>query len=82
MLTRYHAYGITINKDKFEVAAPSVNFFGYNLSIEVIFAGSEKVTAIKDFPGPTNLTDLRFFMGLVNQLTEFTPDIASTAHPF
>ena len=81
MLTKCRAYGITINKDKFTVAASQVNFCGYILSENGIAANPEKVSAIKDFPTPTNLTDLRSFMGLVNQLAEFSPDIATTAHP-
>lgn len=30
---------------------------------------------------PANITYLRSFMGLVNQLSEFTPDIAAAAQP-
>ena len=81
MLARCRANGITLNREKFVVAAPRVNFCGYQLSDEGISADPEKVTAIRDFPTPTNLTDLRSFMGLVNQLAEFTPDIAATAQP-
>ncbi|XP_066981047.1 uncharacterized protein [Macrobrachium rosenbergii] len=81
MLTRCRKFGITLNKDKFVVAAPTVNFCGYTLSGEGISADQEKVSAIRDFPTPANLTDLRSFMGLVNQLAEFTPDIAATAQP-
>ena len=81
MLNRYHKKGITITRDRFEVAAPGVNFCGYKLSSKGIAADPGKVTAIKDFPNPTNLTDLRSFMGLVNQLTEFTHEIAATAQP-
>ncbi|XP_064077718.1 uncharacterized protein LOC135195391 [Macrobrachium nipponense] len=46
-----------------------------------ISADKQKVSAIKDFPTPANLTDLRSFMGLVNQLAEFTPDISIAAQP-
>ncbi|XP_068230979.1 uncharacterized protein [Palaemon carinicauda] len=81
VLTRCRKFGITLNKDKFVVAAPSVNFCGYTLSGDGISADHQKVSAIKDFPTPANLTDLRSFMGLVNQLAEFTPDISVAAQP-
>ena len=81
MLERCRRYGITLNKDKFIVAASQVKFCGYNLSEEGISADQDKVEAIKDFPTPANLTDLRSFMGLVNQLAEFTPEIATAAQP-
>merc|ERR1712015_470984 len=76
VLMRCRESGITLNKDKFVVAAPSVNFCGYTLSRHGISADQSKVSAIRDFPKPANITDLRSFMGLVNQLSEFTPDIA------
>lgn len=81
VLTRCRQHGITLNKDKFVVAAPSVSFCGYTLSGDGIAADVTKTEAIRDFPTPANLTDLRSFMGLVNQLSEFTPDIAQAAQP-
>lgn len=81
VLTRCREFGITINKDKFEVAAPKVDFCGFTLSMAGIAADQDKVIAIRDFPTPANLTDLRSFMGLVNQLAEFTPEISAAAQP-
>ncbi|XP_063600719.1 uncharacterized protein LOC134776896 [Penaeus indicus] len=68
-----------MNADKFVLAAPEVSFCGYTLSGNGIAAEEEKVRAIAEFPKPANLTDLRSFMGLVNQLAEFTPAIAESA---
>ncbi|XP_064122521.1 uncharacterized protein LOC135226741 [Macrobrachium nipponense] len=81
MLTRCRQYGITLNKEKFTVAAPKVNFCNYVLSSDGIAADPDKVSAIRDFPTPSNVTDVRSFMGLVNQLADFTPDIAAAAQP-
>ncbi|ROT64571.1 hypothetical protein C7M84_017477 [Penaeus vannamei] len=74
-------HSITLNKDKFMVAATNVSFCGYNISPEGIAADPEKVAAIRDYPTPSNITDLRSFMGLVNQLADFSPEIAATAQP-
>ncbi|XP_064077716.1 uncharacterized protein LOC135195389 [Macrobrachium nipponense] len=68
-------------KKKFTVAETRVNFCGFTLSEEGIAADPGRVAALQDFPTPSNLTDLCSFMGLVNQLAEFTPDIALTAQP-
>ncbi|XP_064081863.1 uncharacterized protein LOC135198221 [Macrobrachium nipponense] len=81
LLTRCRKNGITLNKEKFTVAETRVNFCGFTLSEEGIAADPGLVAALQDFPTPSNLTDLRSFMGLVNQLAEFTPDIALTAQP-
>lgn len=81
VLSRCRKHGITLNADKFTLAAPQVSFCGYVLSAEGIAADPEKIKAIIDFATPANLTDLRSFMGLVNQLAEFSPEISSVAQP-
>nr|XP_027229813.1 uncharacterized protein LOC113821505 [Penaeus vannamei] len=63
------------------LATTKVSFCGYNISPEGIAADPEKVAAIRDYPTPSNITDLRSFMGLVNQLADFSPEIAATAQP-
>ena len=80
-LTRCRKSGITLNRDKFVVATPSATICGYTLSREGISADRDKVSEIRDFPTPTNLTDLRSVLGLVNQLAKFIPDIAAAAQP-
>ncbi|XP_068204834.1 uncharacterized protein [Palaemon carinicauda] len=42
VVTRCRKFGITLNKDKFVVAAPSVNFCGYTLSGDGISADHQK----------------------------------------
>ena len=41
----------------------------------------DKVSAIKEFPEQTNLTDLRSFMGLANQFADFAPDMKHAMIP-
>lgn len=78
MFMRCRKNGITINRDKLVVGVPSVTFCGYILSRKGSGADPNKDIAIRVFPTPTNLTDLRSFMGILNQLAEFTPDITAT----
>ena len=79
ILQRCREHKITINRSKFLFANPSVNFCGYGITDKGVSADSAKVKAIADFPVPANITDLRSFLGLVNQLAEFTPKIAAAA---
>ncbi|KAK8397157.1 hypothetical protein O3P69_004692 [Scylla paramamosain] len=57
--------------------APSVNFCGYTIIRDGISADPNNVAAIREFPKPANLTNLRSFMGLNNQQAEFISDIAA-----
>ena len=50
----------------------TVKFCCYEITSNGIVADSRKVKAIKDFSSPTNIFELHSFLGLVNQLGDFT----------
>lgn len=73
VLTRCRDHGITIKAEKFVLATSEVSFYWFRLSREGTAADERKMRAIGHFPKPANLTDIRSFFGLVNQLADFTP---------
>lgn len=81
ILQRCDRYGITLNADKFRFARNEVDFCGYSITSQGYTADFRKMKAIADFPRPQNLTDLRSFMGLVNQLGGFSSAIAEASQP-
>ncbi len=81
MLDRCRAAKITLHPKKFKLAMPEVEYVGYRISGKGIEADPAKLSAIADFPKPTNLTELRSFFGLVNQLNDFTQEIKGAAAP-
>ena len=81
VLTRARQYGITFSASKFMFAQPEVPYCGYIVSKSGWRIDPEKVKAIREFPTPISRTDMRSFMGLVNQFSEFTPRIAELAQP-
>ncbi|XP_037068723.1 uncharacterized protein LOC119090032 [Pollicipes pollicipes] len=81
ILQRCDSHGITLNPAKRTLAVQTLDFCGYVISPDGYTADQRKVRAIADFPVPENLTDLRSFMGLVNQLGAFSTDTARTAKP-
>ena len=52
---------------------------GHIVSHNGIRPDDDKYKAIKEFPAPKNLKDLRSFLGLANQLAAFVPDLAHTS---
>ena len=52
-------YGVRLNKDKLELASDKITFMGHVISSDGIRTDSEKVKAIRDFPQPTCLTEVR-----------------------
>ena len=81
LLQRCREQHITLKREKFVFASPEVDYCGFHISSDGVKADSTKARAIRDFPTPTNLTQLRSFMGLVQQLGDFSSDIARTAEP-
>ena len=72
---------ITLNPEKFKFAQEEVTYCGYILNKDGFKADIRKVDAVAKFKTPTSITDLRSFIGLVGQLSEFSTDIAKTAEP-
>jgi hypothetical protein len=81
VLHRCRENGITLSKKKFTFCQPQVKYAGYFVTSSGIHADPDKVSAISQFPPPTNVTELRSFFGLVNQLGSFSHEIASTMQP-
>jgi len=81
VLSRCQEQGITLNPSKFQFAQEEVQYVGYVVSRDGIAADPSKLSAIRDFPAPTNIKELRSFMGVVNQLGDFCDRISTTADP-
>ena len=60
---------------------PSVEYLGHKISAEGLQPSGEKVRAIREAPPPTNVSQLRLFLGLVNYYGKFLPHLASTLTP-
>ena len=75
------ANGITLNTKKFKFGQQEVEFAGYRLSPEGVGADPDKLAHVARFPRPTNISQMRSFMGLVEQLTDFTSHISKVAGP-
>jgi len=58
-----------------------VKFLGHIVSQDRIHPDPEKVSAINQMKTPQNVSDLRRFMGLVNQLGKFSSAVAQISQP-
>ena len=81
VLERCRKHKVTLSPEKFHFCQPEVQYVGFILSEKGTMADPAKVKAITDFPTPSNLTDLRSFFGLVNQLGDFSTGIAEAGDP-
>ena len=68
------AQNITISYKKLQVGQ-EIKFAGYIIGKNGIKPDPAKIQAIEDFPTPKDLSTLRSFLGLANQLGSFIPDL-------
>jgi len=83
-LTRVGQAGIVLNPDKFQFAERTVDFAGFRVSDRAIEPLPKYLDAVRDFPSPTNTTDIRTWFGLVNQVSNYAQlrDIMAPFKPF
>ena len=72
---------ITLNTKKIQWNKPEVLFGGFLLNAEGYQIDPALCKALSEFPVPANVTDLRSFCGLANQLCNFSDDIAKLLSP-
>ena len=73
VLERCKKINITISMKKFDIAEELI-FAGYIFGAEGIKPDPQKVECIKNFPQLASATDIRWFLGMANQLAFFLPD--------
>ncbi|KAJ2937652.1 hypothetical protein O0L34_g19327 [Tuta absoluta] len=81
LFARLRDYGMVINTAKCVFGVPEVTFLGYSITAEGTKPLPSKVEAIKDFPVPKTVRELRRFLGMVNFYRRFIQGAASHQAP-
>ena len=76
VLDRACKVGMKFNPDKCVFRRDSLSFYGVTLSAEGIKPDPRKIDAIKNLPEPSTEALLQSFLGTVNYLSRFSPNIA------
>ena len=81
VLMRIKAAGMTLNSDKCEVSKSQLKFLGHIIDETGVQADPAKTEAVIQMSPPKNVTEVRRFIGIVNQLSKFIPNCATILHP-
>ena len=73
--------GVTLNPKKFTFAKDTVQFAGFEVTPENVRPCQESLDAILNFPRPSNITDIRSWYGLLNQVA-YAFSVADHMQPF
>ena len=80
-LSHLEAAGVTLNREKCEFHKRQIKFLGHVIDQDGVRPDPDKLSAILEMDAPTNLTQLRRFMGMVNQLGKFSRNCAEISQP-
>ena len=81
VLDRLEKAGIRLKLNKCEFMLSSVEYLGRRITAQGLQPTDEKVQAIKNAPAPTNVSQLKSFLGLLNYYGKFLPNLSSTLVP-
>ena len=68
-LDRCNRNSITLNPEKFSFAQDEVEFAGFTITLDSVKPCKRFLRAIEDFPMSKNITDIRSWFGLLNQVS-------------
>ena len=72
---------LKLNKDKCHFRCTSILFFGEVVSREGIQSDPQKIRALAKMPAPKNKKELQAFLGIINYLSKFSPDMSEVCKP-
>ncbi|PFX24330.1 uncharacterized protein LOC111331807 [Stylophora pistillata] len=81
VLRKLEEAGITLNGGKCEYSKASLTFLGHVVDPSGIRLDPEKIKALRDMEDPTNVTELRRFLGIMNPLGKLSDKIAEVSKP-
>ena len=80
-LQRIKEAGLTPSEDKCEFNQTHIKYLGQVINKTGVHPDPDKVHAILEMKPPANIRELRQFLGMVNQLSKFSPFLADQSKP-
>lgn len=77
LMVRALAKGVKFNEKKLQFTQSSVKFFGHIFSMNSVQVDPERISAIDKIPNPKNIEDVQKFLGVVNYIRDFIPNLPS-----
>lgn len=72
---------LTLNEEKCQYNLEEVDFLGFHLDKNGMRPSEDKIKAIKSFREPSNVAELRSFLGLATHLSPYIENYASLTEP-
>jgi transposase InsO family protein len=81
VLKELDAQKLYLKPSKCEWMKPEVEFLGHRIGREGLSVDPQKIDAVRQWPTPTNVSEIRSFLGLAGYYRRFISNYSSTALP-
>ena len=81
VMDRLKAAGLKLKATKCDWFQHSVRYLGHVVSSQGVQCDPEKIAAVKDWPAPTTVTQVRGFIGFASYYRRFIPQFSEIAFP-
>ena len=81
VLERLSKAGLRAKKHKCRFMVPAVEFLGHLVDAQGLRSLPEKIRAVRDAPTPTNITELKAYLGLISYYGKFLPNLSTHLTP-
>lgn len=81
VLLRLRQHNLHTNRAKCQFFKSNISYLGHRIDKDGLHATEEKIAAIINSPPPSDVSQLRTFLGLVNYYQKFLPNLAAKLHP-
>ena len=70
-----------VKESKCALYFEKVDFLGHVVSADGVSVQTSKINAVRDWPAPTSIAELQFFLGLANYYCQFVKEFAKVTAP-
>ena len=81
VLQRLAAAGMKLKPEKCSFMLPEVEYLGHKISEKGLQPTTQKIRAIVEAPQPTNVLQLKSFLGMLNYYGKFLPNLSTCLAP-
>ena len=81
VMKRLSEAGLRLKRSKCRFMQPILECLGYRVDKTGIYPVKAKVQAVQEAPAPTNVTELRAYLGLLNFYGKFLPNLSTELEP-